>query len=213
MPEEDSSDLGTVQAAALADPVRWKLYETLYIIGSSTFGLLSRSLAPEARGGLKQQLEVLENAALVKFLGGKGHERRWEALPMRVEWSWPRNLQKSDPQRYLAQGSMEMVNEQLKEDRRREFLAERRAGRWSPAWTESASNMYWPVEMTPQQVAALEREIATVVKRHQAAASKDGEGGEDRQVVAVTFSAMPFRIRGYEPGAREQGDKAREVLE
>ncbi len=191
-----------IDAAALrvlAHPLRSRLLSELRREGPATATALAKVLDTNT-GATSYHLRKLADVGLVEETGaGAGRERWWRAAHDMHSWS------ASD---FAGDSDSEAAAEWLEGEYFRQFqrnteqwAAER--SEWPLEWRDAAGASDYMVELTPEQLRAMHREIFEVVERYRAA----GPDGPDAARVLFYLHAFPEPRRSGFPESRRTESK------
>jgi DNA-binding transcriptional ArsR family regulator len=169
---------------ALAHPLRLRLLGSLRVAGPATASELGRRLG-ESSGATSFHLRTLARHGFVEEDPERGtaRERWWQAAERGTAWS----LGDDDPGRLEAGRALSRV---AAADHARwvaRFLDE--APQWSREWREAAGLSDRWLTLTPERLAALEREVWQVIERYADEPSTEPDAAR----VAIVFDAVPQR--------------------
>ena len=196
MPETERDrrikDVGTLKA--LAHPLRAQLYRLLTIARTATASQLAEQV-DEAVSLVSYHLRKLAEHGLIEEAEARsedGRERWWQPASEGV------SIRDEDfrdaPEKAAAHTAASRLFFEQRADMFRRYLDER--AHWSDAWTTASESAEWLLRLTPDELAALSREMYDVVRRYEergraAVAAGDTEG---REHVAVHTYGFPFRV-------------------
>ncbi|MFI6565634.1 ArsR/SmtB family transcription factor [Streptomyces sp. NPDC050534] len=185
-------DVGTLKA--LAHPLRAQLYRLLTIARTATASQLAEQV-DEAVSLVSYHLRKLAEHGLIEEAEARsedGRERWWQPASEGV------SIRDEDfrdaPEKAAAHTAASRLFFEQRADMFRRYLDER--AHWSDAWTTASESAEWLLRLTPDELAALSREMYDVVRRYEergraAVAAGDTEG---REHVAVHTYGFPFRV-------------------
>ncbi|MGY6022387.1 ArsR/SmtB family transcription factor [Streptomyces spinosirectus] len=185
-------DVGTLKA--LAHPLRAQLYRLLTIARTATASQLAEQV-DEAVSLVSYHLRKLAEHGLIEAAEARsedGRERWWQPASEGV------SIRDEDfrdaPEKAAAHTAASRLFFEQRADMFRRYLDER--AHWSDAWTTASESAEWLLRLTPDELAALSREMYDVVRRYEergraAVAAGDTEG---REHVAVHTYGFPFRV-------------------
>lgn len=178
MPPADEPKRTRIDKSALrvlAHPLRTRLLSLLRSGGPATATALAKELDTNT-GATSYHLRKLAAVGLVgEGPPGSGRERWWQAAHELHSWS---------PSDFAGDPDSEAAREWLEGEYFRQFSERAQAwaaeeGRWPWAWRDAAGASDYLLDLTAEQLEAMQREIYTVVERYRAAAP----GPEARRVL------------------------------
>ncbi|MFF4908870.1 ArsR/SmtB family transcription factor [Streptomyces sp. NPDC001260] len=185
-------DVGTLKA--LAHPLRMQLYRGLTIARVATASQLAEQV-DEAVSLVSYHLRKLAEHGLIEEAetqSADGRERWWQPASDGVS---VRDEDFRDaPEKAAAHTAASRLFFEQRADMYRRFLDER--AHWSAAWATAHESSEWLLKLTPQELAALAKEMHALVRTYEergraADAAGDTEGREN---VAVHTYGFPFRV-------------------
>ena len=185
-------DVGTLKA--LAHPLRAQLYRLLTIARTATASQLADQV-DEAVSLVSYHLRKLAEHGLIEEAqarSGDGRERWWQPATEGV------SIRDEDfrdaPEKAAAHTAASRLFFEQRADMFRRYLDER--AHWSDAWTTASESAEWLLRLTPDELAALAREMYDVVRRYEERGRAAVEAGdtEGREHVAVHTYGFPFRV-------------------
>ncbi|MFE7174040.1 ArsR/SmtB family transcription factor [Streptomyces sp. NPDC057616] len=185
-------DVGTLKA--LAHPLRAQLYRLLTIARTATASQLADQV-DEAVSLVSYHLRKLAEHGLIEEAQARsedGRERWWqpatEGISIRDEDF------RDAPEKAAAHTAASRLFFEQRADMFRRYLDER--AHWSDAWTTASESAEWLLRLTPDELAALAREMYAVVRRYEERGREAVEAGdtEGREHVAVHTYGFPFRV-------------------
>jgi DNA-binding transcriptional ArsR family regulator len=186
MPDELSEvRLDHRSVRVLAHPLRARLLSELRREGPATATALARALDTNT-GATSYHLRKLADVGLVEETDdGVGRERWWRAAHELTTMSL-RDLQ-GDPD---AEAALEWLSgEYFRQftDKAQRWAAEQ--SHWPLAWREAAGASDLMLELTPDELTAMQRELWAVAERYRARG--EAAGGEDRHRVFFYLHLFP----------------------
>ncbi|AKA02964.1 ArsR family transcriptional regulator [Streptomyces noursei ZPM] len=192
----------------LAHPLRMRILELLTLDGPDTATGLARRLG-ENTGTVSWHLRHLADHDFIEEETGRGtkRERWWRAVPVSRQLNTTDFRDDPDARGPLSLYVHELVQQHFQQVTG--YLAED----WGPEWKDAGMVAQWhDLTLTPDQLAAMNRELEQVVLRHRAAAAQvdpDREapaapGMSAARPVIVQLQSFPRR-----PGPGRPGDDGR----
>ncbi|OLF09904.1 winged helix-turn-helix domain-containing protein [Actinophytocola xanthii] len=169
----------------LAHPLRARLLSELRTRGPATATTLAARLATNT-GATSYHLRKLAEVELVRETGeGQGRQRFWAAA--QESHSWRDADVEGDPDAMAASNWLRQHYWRTYLDKVRRW-EEVRPG-WPLEWRDAAGMSDYLLEMTAEQLAALNEELEAVIARHieRAAAAR----GEDTRRISLYVQAVP----------------------
>ncbi|MGW7291737.1 ArsR/SmtB family transcription factor [Streptomyces xiamenensis] len=170
----------------MAHPGRIRLYELLVHHGRSRVSDLA-SRSGLAVGSVSYHLSQLHRAGLVRESADAGADKRqhwWEAVPGGFHWS-PGDFLSSPAERKVSALALQVFNE-----RRIQYLMhwQETWDQWPRPWIDAAVQTDAVLNLTPEEMQAMESELNALVRRwaEHAAASPDQAGR--RRVFTMTHA-------------------------
>ncbi|WP_342456933.1 helix-turn-helix domain-containing protein [Streptomyces sp. WZ-12] len=173
----------------LAHPLRMRILELLTLDGPDTATGLARRLG-ENTGTVSWHLRHLADHDFIEEETGRGtrRERWWRAAAASRQLNTTDFRDDPDARGPLTVYVHEIVQQHF--NRVVDYLAED----WGPRWRDAGTLAQWhDLTLTPDQLAALNEELADVVDRHRAAAA--GSADRAAQPVIVQLQSFPRRAR------------------
>ncbi|MFD7865917.1 ArsR/SmtB family transcription factor [Streptomyces sp. NPDC057682] len=185
------SDLGTLKA--LGHPLRMKLYRALYVARQATASQLAEQV-DEAVSLVSYHLRKLADHGLIEEAereGADGRERWWQ--PASEGLSFHDEDFSDAPEKVATHGAVSRLSFDQHAEMYRGYLDSRRA--WSPDWRAASFASEYLARLTAEELASLERELNTTIKRYEAEGRAREEAGdtEGRENVALHLYGFPFR--------------------
>ncbi|CAN5185145.1 helix-turn-helix domain-containing protein [soil metagenome] len=174
---------------ALAHPLRVQLMESLHEDGPATASVLARRLG-ETSGATSYHLRQLERHGFVADdpERGTGRERWWRSAVEGISvrgFDFLRN-----PATAAEAGLLLREFSRGRQARLERWMAEGHT--WPEQWRDASGESEYRATMTPEELAALHREINQVAVRHEAASrAREPLPGQTR--VTVQLAAFPIR--------------------
>ncbi|WP_326609553.1 helix-turn-helix domain-containing protein [Streptomyces scopuliridis] len=174
----------------LAHPLRMSIFEALSLDGPATATLLAERLG-ENTGTISWHLRHLAEHGFIEEETGRGtkRERWWRRVDVTNELNV--NDFHDDPD---ARGAMSVYTQELMRqyfNRVMDWLSEE----WEDGWRKVGTVSDWrDLRMTPDQLLALNEELAAVIARHTPA--PDAEPAPDALPVVVQLQSFPRREHG-----------------
>lgn len=150
---------------------------------------------PAARRGLQAHLRGLAEGEWVRSAEGEGRDAVWAADSVGVRWT---ESDSDDPN--VAQavedlwwGTMQRVIERLQG-----WYVQRERGQWSRSWVEASIQRDYSFWLTPQDLDALDDEMAAVLERARGRsdANREQRVSDELGAVFVTVAGFPLWLRG-----------------
>jgi DNA-binding transcriptional ArsR family regulator len=190
MPSKESStgaQLDSARVRCLAHPLRSRLLGALRLDGPATSTTLAQRLGTNS-GATSYHLRRLEQVGLVEELTDRGtaRERWWQAA--HAYTSWNEAEFEDDPTDHAAADWLVGYGSRVTSRWRDEWLATRHT--YSRAWREAAGLSDHHLELTPDQLRSLDRELSAVLDAYRQAGPA---GPHDVQHVVVVIDAFPAR--------------------
>ncbi|MGW1229021.1 ArsR/SmtB family transcription factor [Streptomyces sp. NPDC001478] len=185
------SDLGTLKA--FAHPLRMKLYRALYVARQATASQLAEQV-DEAVSLVSYHLRKLADHGLIEEAereGADGRERWWQPATEGLAFH---DADFGDaPEKVATHGAVSRLSFDQHVEMYRRHLDVRRE--WSPDWRAASFASEYLARLNATELAALERELNSVVKRYEAEGRAREEAGdtEGRENVALHLYGFPFR--------------------
>ncbi|WP_438488784.1 helix-turn-helix domain-containing protein [Streptomyces sp. S186] len=182
----------------LAHPLRMRILELLTLDGPDTATGLSRRLG-ENTGTVSWHLRHLADHDFIEEETGRGtrRERWWRAVAVSRRLDTTDFRDDPDVRGPLSVYVHEIVQQHF--NRVVDYLAED----WAPEWRDAGAVAQWhDLALTPDQLAALNEELALVVERYRGVATETEEGAAAAQPVIVQLQSFPRRHRA---GRADQG--------
>lgn len=189
---------------ALAHPVRVELLGLLRKFGPSTATRLAERLGVNS-GTASYHLRQLGAAGFVEEDTGRGNarERWWRSLHQRTSFDVT-GLAEREPEAALAYLQSVAANYTLRTQRTLGELHTMPAS-WRDAWDMSD----WPLRLTPEETAALHRELREVVGRYRQdtpeAAAQAPEGAERVGLIVQLLPELGTHAAPMEPRDGQEG--------
>ncbi|MFJ8994589.1 ArsR/SmtB family transcription factor [Streptomyces sp. NPDC102279] len=185
------SDMGTLKA--IAHPLRMQLYRALHVAGAATASQLGEQV-DEAPSLVSYHLRKLAEHGLIEEAeprSGDGRERWWQAASEGV--SVHDEDFRSAPEKAAAHTAFARLLVDQRADLYRRFLDERHA--WGAEWGSAASDSESNLRLTPGELAELNKELLTVIRKYDEKGRADEAAGdtEGRENVALHTYGFPFR--------------------
>lgn len=179
---------------ALAHPLRMRLLELLELDGPATATGLSEQVG-EKTGTVSWHLRHLAEHGFIEEDRQRGTKReRWWTVPDGHQVMNPADF-RDDPDARDAVSVFLRGALQLQYSRGTDALAE--VWEWDPEWLEAATISGWSdINLTPDQLKALNAELSAVVERHTPAPGTEPEPGA--LPVVVQIQSFPRRRRAAE---------------
>jgi DNA-binding transcriptional ArsR family regulator len=178
--------LGAKEVRALAHPLRLRMLESL-ADAPATASMLARELG-ESSGATSYHLRALASAGLIMedLERRKGRERWWRRDPDSV--GLISSAPAEDPEYDAAVAQLESTMVGRDEDALRRYIHQRRDGKHSDSWRETAFIGGWTVYATEEEV----RELSELVVRWLRARQRPVEARDaSTPLVYLTYRAMP----------------------
>lgn len=179
-------DLGPRQLRALAHPLRIRMIGLLRTDGAATATTLAKRLG-ESTGSTSYHLRQLAAYGLIeedREHQGRGRERWWRSAYTSTRYDVA--ALEIDAE---TRGALEIfLHTALAEEYRRAaaFLSER--AEWPRPWREAADFSDYRLDLTPDRLKALTKELATVIERY---LDDPGATSGDAREVIVGVHAFP----------------------
>ncbi|MGD3107410.1 helix-turn-helix domain-containing protein [Streptomyces sp. YGL11-2] len=173
---------------ALAHPLRMRILELLRLDGPDTATGLSRRLG-ENTGTVSWHLRHLADHDFIEEEAGRGtrRERWWRAAAVSHQLNTTDFRDDPDARGPLTVYVHEIVQQHF--HRVAGYLAED----WAPEWRDAGEVAQWSdLRLTPDQLAALNSEVADVVERYRAAS---GQPAPENRPVVVQLQSFPREER------------------
>jgi DNA-binding transcriptional ArsR family regulator len=171
------------QLRALAHPLRARLLGALRVESPQTATGLAAKLGTNS-GATSYHLRQLAAAGMVTEAAGhgQGRERWWRAAHR--SHSWVDSDFADDPDEQAAVDWLSGFYLRHFSERAHTWLARRRE--WSPEWRDAAALSDYLLELNPEQLADLNRDLEGVIERHQSR-----EPGPDAVPVSYYLYGFP----------------------
>lgn len=181
-----SRSLGAREVRALAHPLRLRMLESLGD-GPATASMLARELG-ESSGATSYHLRALAAAGLIveELDKRKGRERWWKREPQTV--GLISSAPAEDPEYNAAVAQLESTMVGRDEEGLRRYVHQRREGKHSDSWRETAFIGGWTVYATQEEVQELSELVVRWLRARQRPAEKRDSS---TPLVYVTYRAMP----------------------
>lgn len=191
MPQRTGAHLDSARIRCLAHPLRARLLATLRLDGPATSTTLAHRLDTNT-GATSYHLRRLEKVGLVEELTDRGtaRERWWQAAHAFTVWNQADF--ESDPTDRAAAEWLMGHSSRVMSGWRDDWLATRQD--YSKAWREAAGVSDYHLDLTPDQLHALNRDLLAVLDAYREAGPSDSADVEHVVVLIEGFPARELRL-------------------
>jgi DNA-binding transcriptional ArsR family regulator len=181
---EERVRLDSAKLRCLAHPLRVRLLGALRMDGPATSAQLAKQLHTNT-GATSYHLRQLADVGLVTEDPERGtrRERWWQAAHEIT--SWDESDFDRDPDDRAAADWLIGQNVALTSSWRNRWIATR--AEWPLEWRRVAESSDLRIELTPDQLRAMNEEVLAVIFRYRS----DGPAGEGSQPVVVLYDSFP----------------------
>ncbi|MFI1202955.1 helix-turn-helix domain-containing protein [Streptomyces sp. NPDC020883] len=195
----------------IAHPLRMRILELLTLDGPDTATGLSRRLG-ENTGTVSWHLRHLADHGFIEEETGRGtrRERWWRAAAVSHRLDTTDFRDDPDARGPLSVYVHEIVQQHFNQ------VVDYLADDWGPEWRDAGAVAQWhDLVLTPNQLTAMNQELAQVVERYRGVATADGAGGGGEggvpaaQPVIVQLQSFPRRPRADVPPRHDTAHRDR----